>query len=90
MLLHLHFIHILLTECYYTFNYKDNWDPGLFTCYTMTYFINFVTGVNPPMSEAHCGCTSFHEYVITKLPTISIQVKPAIQWVALIKTVLLE
>ena len=28
------------------------------------YFINFVEGVNPPMSEAHCGCTSFHEYCV--------------------------
>ena len=28
------------------------------------YFINFVEGVNPPMSKAHCGCTSFHKYVI--------------------------
>ena len=28
---------ILFTECYYMFNYKDQWDPGLFTCYTMLY-----------------------------------------------------
>ena len=29
------------------------------------YFINFVEGVNPLVSEAHCWCTSFHKYVIT-------------------------
>ena len=22
-------------------------------------------GLNPPISKGHCGCTSFHEYVIT-------------------------
>ena len=27
------------------------------------YFINFVEGVNPLMSEVHSGCTSFNEYV---------------------------
>ena len=26
---------------------------------------NFVKGVNPPESDAHCVCTSFDEYVIT-------------------------
>ena len=31
----IHFIHISLAECYYTFNNKDHWDPGLFTCYTL-------------------------------------------------------
>ena len=30
---------ISLAECYYTFNYKDHWDPGLFTCYTLLYKI---------------------------------------------------
>ena len=40
----------------------------LFTCYTLIYFIN----PNEPslscwrvVSEAHCGYTSFHDYVIT-------------------------
>ena len=32
---------------------------------THIYLINFVKGVNPPMSKAHCRCTSFHKYVIT-------------------------
>ena len=35
----IHFIHISLAECYYTFNYKDNWNPGLFPCYTLLYNI---------------------------------------------------
>ena len=26
-----------LTECYYTFNYKDHWDPGIFISYTLLY-----------------------------------------------------
>ena len=33
--------------------------------HTHYYFINFDEGVNPLVSKAHCGCTSFHEYVIT-------------------------
>ena len=31
----LYFIYNSLTECYYTFNYKNHWDPGLFTCYAL-------------------------------------------------------
>ena len=27
--------------------------------------MNYVERVNPPVSKAHCGCTSFHECVIT-------------------------
>ena len=27
-IIHIHFIHISFMECYYTFNYKDHWDPG--------------------------------------------------------------
>ena len=60
----IHFILISLTKCYYIFNYKDLWDPGLFKCQTLL-FIDFVEGVIPCVSEAHCGCTSFHKYVIT-------------------------
>ena len=66
------FINISLTECYYTFNFKDHWDPGAFTCYTLLrplvtklYFINFVEGLIPRVSEAHFGYISLHEYVIT-------------------------
>ena len=32
---------------------------------THYYFINFVEGLIPRVSEAHCGYTSSHEYVIT-------------------------
>ena len=32
-------IHISLAECYYTFNYNNHWDPGLFTCQTLLYNI---------------------------------------------------
>ena len=55
----------------HTFNYKDHWDPGLFTSYDMLQhvthncIINFVKGIFPLASEAHCGCTSLHEYVNT-------------------------
>ena len=35
----IHFIHNSLTECYYTFNYKD---PGLFTCYDMLHTITLL------------------------------------------------
>ena len=31
----IHLIHNSLTECYHTFNHKDHWDLGLFTCYDM-------------------------------------------------------
>ena len=36
------------------------------TCYT-NYFINFVNGLFPLASEAHCGYASLLEYVITIL-----------------------
>ena len=44
-----------ITECYYA-----TWSH-----YIKKYFINFIEGVIPHVSEAPCGCTSFHEYVIT-------------------------
>ena len=34
-----YFIHISLSECYYIFNYKDHWDPGLLYMFTH-YLIN--------------------------------------------------
>ena len=33
--------------------------------YIHYYFINFVEGLIPCVSEAHCGYTSLQEYVIT-------------------------
>ena len=35
--------------------------------YTRVHFIliNFVEGVNPPVSKGHCGCSSFQEYMFT-------------------------
>ena len=32
---------------------------------THNYIIKFVEGLFPPESEAHCGYTSLHKYVIT-------------------------
>ena len=47
---------------------------GIQDCLHVThiYFINFVKGVNPPMKEVHCECTSFHKYVITKLIALGV------------------
>ena len=33
--------------------------------FTHNYIINFVDGLFPLASEAHCGYTSLHKYVIT-------------------------
>ena len=37
------FIHISLTKCNYTFNYKDHWEPGLFACYDMLQHVTLIT-----------------------------------------------
>ena len=47
--------------------------------HTITLLIS-LKGLIPPVSEAHCGCTSFHKYVITlyvsvtynRIPTIPV------------------
>ena len=36
----IHFIHISLSECYYILNYKDHWDPGLFTSLHITLYLS--------------------------------------------------
>ena len=37
------------------------------------YFINFVEGLIPRVSKAHCGYTSLHEYVITIFPFVLVK-----------------
>ena len=39
---------------------------GIYDCLHVThyYFINFIEGVNPRVSKALCGCSSFQEYFI--------------------------
>ena len=37
---------------------------------THIFIIDFVEGVNPPVSEAQCGCTSFHKYVFMIKPLL--------------------
>ena len=39
---------------------------------THNYFITFVKGLFPHVSEAHCGHTSLHEYVIPMLVLTSL------------------
>ena len=39
-----HFIHISETECNYTFNYKDHWDPGLFTLWLKCFILRQALG----------------------------------------------
>ena len=65
---------ILFTECYYNFNYKDHWDPGLFTCYTLLY--NIIKWCCISWSAIRCSVlyisTSYrvlvmHTYLITIL-----------------------
>ena len=36
-----------------------------FCLFSFFSLINVVKGVNPLVSKVHCGCTSFHKYVIT-------------------------
>ena len=43
---------------------ERKWNPGLFTCYALLLYY-FCQRVNPHVSEAHDGYTSFHKYVIT-------------------------
>ena len=62
----IHFIHISSTECYYAFNYKNCLHATHF------YFINFIEGVDPPAIELHCGCASFHKFVVTINPVFSL------------------
>ena len=43
---------------------------------THYYFINFIKGLLARVSEAHCGCSSLHEYVImVKLSKIQLDLK---------------
>ena len=69
--IYIFFLYISLTICHHTFNYKDHCDPGLFTCFDMLWHVthncinNFIKGLLPLVSEAHCGYTSLPKYVIT-------------------------
>ena len=55
---------------------------GIQDCLHVThiYFINLVEGVNPPVSEAHCGCSSFHKYVITIIQYYRIKTQQIVQF----------
>ena len=62
----IHFIHISLVECYYTFNNKDHWDPGLFTFLHITLqssngvlYLDRLSGAQHCISWPAIGCSSY-------------------------------
>ena len=75
----IHFIHISLAECYNIFNYKDQWDPGLFTCYTLLYNILKWCCISWPA----IGCSVL--YISTSYRVLVIHTSITIFWIILCK-----
>ena len=50
---------IILTECCYTFNFKDHWDPGLFTCYSLFTLLISSKGLFPMWAKRTVGILLF-------------------------------